>query len=237
MWRGGFAFAGIELVQSTTDAGGGRGRAGTTSIDVTLGGSGALWHSSDQGITLRSGFVGRLNEAPSATARVLRRSPGLTGKISSADLLAGVTDPENDAVSLLAVGATAAGGALIVDNGWILYLPTGPVTAPDSFPFEVVDAEGGWTIGTVYIVEEDPGARPSMNHFGPPVLLPDGSLLLRFLGIAGRQYVIEFTADVAQPWQPLFPGQPPQAAAPDGVIEVIDLYPGTGQRFYRTVGQ
>lgn len=231
------ALAETEWAHSTTDSGGGRSRAGTTIFDVSLGISGALGHSSDAGLTLRSGFVGTLNEAPSATPRVLRRSPGLTGKISLTDLLAGVSDPENDAVSLGAVGPTAAGGALIIDNGWVLYLPTGQATGPDSFPFEVVDAEGGLAIGTVYIVEQDPAAGPATNHFGPPVVLPDGSLLLRFLGIAGRHYVIEFTADLAEPWQPLFPGQPSQAAAPDGLIEVIDLSPGTGPRFYRTVGR
>ncbi len=135
---------------------------------------------------------------------------------------------------VVTLGAPAQGGLALLDNGWVLYAPPTGGDENDQFSYAVMDAEGAEAVATVYVVRIAPGTEPARNQLGVPVTLSDGKLLLRFAGIAGRTYTVEYTDRLGDPWQPLPDGNA-LVAGPTGILEVIDEHPSPSQRYYRTV--
>jgi DNA-binding beta-propeller fold protein YncE len=64
-------------------------------------------------------------------------------------------------------------------------------------------------------------------------IVPDGSggYVIRFSGIPGSSYLLQRAPTVAGPWIT----SAPQTAPASGVVEFHDLFPPSGQAFYRTV--
>jgi len=126
--------------------------------------------------------------------------------------------------------ASSAGGAVSLLNDWVRYVPSVTPTNVDSFPFIVTNNLSRAAVGTA-TVSIATNLAPSVNF---TVDDPgNGTLRLRFSGIPGRNYSIQFSNSLDLPaWQTL------AAATADGsgAFEYVDTPPPAGSpRFYRTI--
>lgn len=168
-----------------------------------------------------------VNHPPVVPALVLERFAFNGMKARIGDFLG--IDPDGDAVTLLSVGpASAQGGTVVTNSGWVVYTPLVGFTNADSFPFVLSDGRGGISPGTAMVSVTFDNVIP--QNFRAE-LLGDGSVRLTFDGIPGRTYSIEFTSDLETPdWQILGTASAGEA----GIFSVTDLLPpGAPQRFYR----
>lgn len=225
----------VTLPHRAVDAAGGRVTAAGVTVDTALGAWGTLAVATEPPtVRLQGGLPGRLNEPPSAPDQIWHRTTSLAVKQRVHDLLAKVSDPENDSLQLVDFGPSVADAVLQELGGWLLYAPP-PASGDDQFPYWIEDAAGGRAVGTIYVLEEPPDPVAALNRLSRPRVLPDGHWLLRFLGIPGRRYRLEYADDLTGPWQPL-PGVPsPWVAPPDGLLEALDFGGVVRSRFYRVV--
>ncbi|MBI5383957.1 MAG: Ig-like domain repeat protein [Verrucomicrobia bacterium] len=172
-----------------------------------------------------------INTAPVAGADTIERSLTNGSKVLVSLLLANDSDADGDALQLLAVSATSANGGAVTRNGdWVFYTPPAGFTNQDSFTYTIAESHGAQATGTVIVaIKVDPEPSPNLRITD----LSDGSYLLRFDGIPGKTYRIEYTDDLSlQTWQPLGSG----TANPFGAFEFRDAPPnGLPHRFYRSV--
>ncbi|MCP5521656.1 MAG: Ig-like domain-containing protein [Verrucomicrobiales bacterium] len=217
----------------TQDGGGGRVMASGVSVDSSLGGlGGGLYLAVADGVRLQGGLPGGLNEPPVAVDQIWHRAPGLAVKQRVSRLLAGVVDAEGDALELVAFGPPLLPASLHLDNGWLVYQPP-EGGGEDRFPYMVADTMEGRSVGWVHVLPQSVAPGPAQNQLGTPTALSSGGWLLRFLGIPGRSYRLEYTEDLGSPWQPL-PGVPdPWVAPADGLLEAVDTEGSTPARYYR----
>jgi len=113
---------------------------------------------------------------------------------------------------------------------WIVYTPPAGFTSPDSFTYTVTDGHNPPVTGTVSVLV-NPDLVPSPN-----LLLTDlgnGSFLLRFDGIPGKIYRIQYAENLSAPvWQTLGSN----TADPFGAFSFTDTPPaGSPERFYRSI--
>ena len=169
------------------------------------------------------------NRPPIAGTNTIERFPTSTAKVRIDDLLSDDSDPDGDTVFFESVVSPSVNGATVTNSGaWVFYTPPPGFTNADSFVYNINDGHGGTASGTVLvdiIVENN----PSGNLVG---IEPDGpGIRVRFVGIPGRGYTIEFTDALGMPtvWQILGATN----ANILGQIEMIDPL-GTSNRFYRT---
>jgi hypothetical protein len=146
-------------------------------------------------------------------------------------LLANDTDPDGDVVMLTAASTTSAeGGTVVLDGGVVTYTPPVDFAGEDSFTYTVSDGYGGTAEGTV-AVTITPINAPTLNQVS--IKVEGHRRLVRFAGIPGQIYIIQWTADLCSPaWTDV---SPPIAAGATGLVQYQDLTdPPPGQRFYRT---
>lgn len=231
----GLRAASVEARHRTLDHGGGRLSAPGVVVDASAGGwESVLRPASGADLRLQGGFPGVLNEPPLLPDQVWTRPRGLTVKRPVAGLLATAVDPEADPLQWAGHGPATGGGLLQLQEGWLLYVPP-PQGGDDQWPWWVEDAAGNRASGTVLVVEGEPPPAPAANQLTPPRPLPGGRWLLRFLGLPGRSYRLEFAPEPTGPWMPV-PGVPsPWVAPPDGLLEAVDDGRGSAARFYRMV--
>jgi len=172
-----------------------------------------------------------VNDPPVAGVATLGATGGSTASISVAELLAYGSDPNGDVLALIAVSASSAqGGTVTLSNGIIRYTAPAGFSGADSFTYTLQDARGGTGTGIVN-VNVAPGSGPSLTvvSIAPT---PDG-FLVRFAGIPGASYRIQYRDALTNPWQLL---DPPGAiqAGPNGLFEHEDKpNPSPPSRFYR----
>ena len=126
--------------------------------------------------------------------------------------------------------ASSAGGAVSLLNDWVRYVPPGTPTIVDSFPFIVTNNLSRAAVGTAR-VNVATNLAPSVNF---TVDDPgNGTLRLRFSGIPGRNYSIQFSNSLDIPtWQTLATATADGA----GAFEFVDTPPPAGPpRFYRSI--
>jgi hypothetical protein len=175
--------------------------------------------------------VQSVNSLPVAGLDSLER--GLTNgtKVLVSALLANDSDADGDVVSFVSFTATSTNGAVVTRDGdWIYFTPAARLALVDAFSYTIADSRGATAQGTVIVTvrnDELPSQNLVITDRG------DGSYLIRFDGIPGLTYRIEWNSNVADPeWQALGSA----TANSFGVFQFIDTPPiGSPQRYYRSV--
>ncbi|HEY2951969.1 MAG TPA: MBG domain-containing protein, partial [Verrucomicrobiae bacterium] len=171
-----------------------------------------------------------VNTPPLAGADTIERSPTNGVKVSLAALLSNDSDADGDTLTITVSSNSAAGGTIAVRDDWVFYTPPPGYTNADSFTYTLSDGRGGTATGTVTVaIKEDNVPSPNLTIED----LGHGSFRIRFAGIPGKIYRIQFTEDVGPPvWQTL------GTATADGLggFEFVDTPPpGANARVYRSV--
>jgi hypothetical protein len=170
-----------------------------------------------------------INAPPVPGDDAIARLPGKSTKVSVAQLLSNDTDPDDPGTLTLSLpSATSANGAgLSIEGGWVLYAAT-PSDAPDSFQYTVTDARGASATGTVTVTIQ---ADNSQSKNSLSISTEGTDKVLRFAGIPGISYDIQYTDDLNSPsWTTLGSA----LAGPDGVVQFRDVNPPSLSRYYRT---
>ncbi|MBX3745405.1 MAG: cadherin-like domain-containing protein [Verrucomicrobiae bacterium] len=171
------------------------------------------------------------NGVPTAGTDTLQTDEGAPSAVFVAKLLVNDTDPDGDALSITAVDATStAGGTVALSDGVVTYTPPADFSGDDSFTYLLSDGRGETAVGTVLVNVRD--AEAAGDNPARVVPTEDG-FLIRFAGIPGVAYQVQWSDNVNGPWLPL--GDPATADA-QGRIEVEDTTaPQPNLRFYRII--
>jgi hypothetical protein len=141
-----------------------------------------------------------IDSAPIAGSDPLVRYPTSGVKQRLTVLLAQDSDPEGDAINLYSVtAASAQGGTVNTNFGWVFYTqPTGYTNA-DSFTYVISDGTLQTTGAVAVAIITDTNAAQNIEFSQN---LGNGSTLTSFLGIPGRTYSIQSTTNlITAPWQ------------------------------------
>ena len=173
----------------------------------------------------------QISRPPIAGADRIERTGTNEVKVLLTILLANDSDPDGQTFGLQSIGpASAHGGTVTVSEGWVYYVPPAGFTSEDSFTYVITNAFGATATGTVTVAirTEIP---PSLTL--RITLLPGGSFNLRFDGVPGRTYRVEYAESLTLPtWQPI--GS--RTADSLGVFEMTHTPPpGAISGFYRAV--
>ena len=180
--------------------------------------------------------VAAVNDAPVAGADTLTRPDSTrVTKVLLATLLANDTDPENDSLSITAVGsALPVGSTVSIFGAFVVYVAPSNTAGNGSFTYTLSDGTSSVT-GVVTITETSSSAAAGSPNSAS--LVQSGSdYVLKFLGVPGRTYGVQYTTSTGLPyvWQEFVP--PMSRAAPDsGVMSYTDVNPPGPIRLYRAV--
>jgi hypothetical protein len=125
-------------------------------------------------------------------------------------------------------GVTEQRGTVDIVGQAVVYVPDPALVGPDSFRYRVTDPYGGWAEGVVRVTVQAPtsGVRTIVS------VVPDGqgAVTVRFIGIPGRRYHLEWSEDLLF-WSRLSE----VTAGATGGIEFTDRQADPTRRFYRIV--
>ena len=154
-----------------------------------------------------------------------------------AKLLAVVSDPDNDPLSVVTAGPTSTnGGTVTLTSSNVTYQPVVSFVGADQFNYVVSDGRGGLATNIVaVIVSSSNGLAPNVVY-GP--VISNGLFIVRFAGIPGYTYTVEATDDIGSPsWT-----KKANLTAPTtdqglgvGIFEFSESIGAATSRFYRTV--
>jgi hypothetical protein len=172
-----------------------------------------------------------VNRPPVAGTDTLARTLTHGAKISISTLLANDSDADGDPVHFVSVSATSTNGGTVTTNGgWVFYQPASlGDTNQDGFSYIINDGRGGNATGWVVMLPpEDTAPSPNLLI----TLGTNGAIMLRFDGIPGLTYRIQYTTNlVSALWFEL--GS--ETANSVGLFQYLDAPPpGTTNRFYRS---
>ena len=172
-----------------------------------------------------------VNSVPTARVATLGNISGSAASIAVAKLLTYASDADGDAIALIAVNpASTHGGTVSLAAGIITYTPPPDYTGEDSFTYTLRDSRGATAVGTVN-VQVTAANAPSFNIVS--MTSTTEGFLLKFAGIPGVPYLIQFRNTFGDPWQTLIPPGPVNAG-PNGLFEFEDKpNPRPASRFYR----
>jgi hypothetical protein len=209
-------FNGADAFQFTaTDSDGATGAEATVSISVTP-----------------------VNDPPVAGADSLAR-PNNTqlAKITKATLLANDSDPDNDPLSITAVGdATPSGATVKLAGAFVIYTAPATNAGDGSFTYTLSDGAGGHLVeATVSVVETSSvptGPGPNSAH----IAAQGNDFVLTFVGVPGRAYRVQYSTSTSAPytWNEFSPLAVFTAPA-NGVFQFTDVNPSGPIRLYRAV--
>ncbi len=153
---------------------------------------------------------------------------GVSGKLTTASLLALATGGEGRPLSLVGVQSpTPGGGTVTITDGWIVYQPAAGFSGADSFTYTLTD--GFQTVGGTVQVVASNSIGQTMNIVG---MTPEGAgKRVVALGIPGRSYQWQTTSNLTD-WVAL--GTPAVCPA-SGVLSILDPGPLPPVRYYRMV--
>ena len=118
--------------------------------------------------------VGGENDAPDAGAP-LSRNVAEDGQITRIDVLAGATDVDGDALSVLT--ATAINGTVTINaDGTLDYTPDADFNGADTITYTIDDGRGGSAMGTVSIDVAAVNDAPDAGTLGGRTVLEDQTL-------------------------------------------------------------
>jgi hypothetical protein len=173
-------------------------------------------------------LTGNGNTAPAFAGYQAATAYQTASEISIVTLLARASDADGDDLTIfLPAPTTTNGGAVALQSGSILYTPPFGFSGADTFPVTFTDPSGASASGTVTMVVHVSGWAQALQ---PPKLtvLADGSIKLRFLGIAGQIYQVQRSTDLSD-WTPLFTA----ATNGDGTLTFTDANPPVASGYYR----
>ncbi len=118
-------------------------------------------------------------------------------------LLANDTDPDGATLSLTAVeAASAQGGSVTLSSGVVAYTPPAGYVGTDTFRY-TLSAGGRTAQGTVTVRVRAASQIPVNLVFLRLATSPATGMDLRFAGLPGRSYSVQFSADLTGPWTEL----------------------------------
>lgn len=185
-----------------------------------------------------------VNRPPVASGDAISRAYGnRVTKVRLSDLLANDTDPDGDALRVVAVGqATPTGAEVGVVGGFAVYVAGAGDAGHGSFEYQVSDHAGGHTAWGVVTVMETSGVGLSSGTVRANAVRIEadgGSVTFTGIGLPGRRYRLQYTTSVAEPyvWNELEPVGEAEAATTGaaGLFKVVDVAPGDTLRLYRAV--
>jgi hypothetical protein len=165
---------------------------------------------------------------PTAVDDSVEGLPGKPLKIAVRSLLSNDRDPADASLVVSGVQATTGRGvAVTLAGAWVLLgnLPTG--VRSDAFEYEISNP-GQKTSRARVVIRLNPDEAPSSNLLGATT--EDGRLRLRFIGIPGRTYRVQFSTSPPGGWETL--GQ--TLVGPDGIATFLAPAPVGNSGFYRT---
>jgi hypothetical protein len=169
-----------------------------------------------------------INQAPKFTGYTVAATSGQPLSLNPAKILARVSDPDGDAVTLTRSFGPSANGGIAVLTDSVTYTAPGDFVGTDTFDVELTDARGANTRGNITITVTAPptsGASQNLTSFA----MIDGKAEMVFRGIPRRSYLIQRSADLTN-WSDL--GS--VIAGADGKITYTDPSPPVPSGFYRT---
>jgi autotransporter-associated beta strand protein len=147
--------------------------------------------------------------------------------LSVTNLLALSSEPENERLTFVAVGAPLHGTtALDSDRATLIYIPEAGYSGSDHFTYTLGDEHGGLTVITNQVQVSD-AAAPVVNRFDLPKL-SRGKVHLHFFGLRHHTYSIGRSTDLAT-WQDIAT----QTATASGELSLDDTNSPPQQAFYR----
>jgi RHS repeat-associated protein len=194
-----------------------------------VGNEEALKSKPDAQTTIQAG-----NQPPIAVDMSAQRLQDRSLKLLVEKLIGNDYDPDGDTIALASVSPTSANGAAVsIDSGWVIYEPPTGFNSADSFTYTISDGKGGTATATVHISVVPVNDNAASHNIVALLPQPDGSRLIRFIGIPERTYRIQATTDLDNPnWVPLTS----VVAGSNGLFQFFDtdapLYP---QRYYRAI--
>ncbi len=149
-------------------------------------------------------------------------------KIPVSQIVGNDTDPSNGELELTSVDASTGRGVTVTRSGsWVL-LGNLPVDVrSDAFEYEAANAAGKSSRARV-VIRLTPDEAPTSNLLA--VTPENGGIRIRFAGIPGRTYRIQFSASPPGGWGTLGQTQ----VGPDGLATFLAPAPVGGAGFYRT---
>jgi hypothetical protein len=147
------------------------------------------------------------------------------------------SDPDLDPIFVSAVDAASTNGAAIVLSGsTITYTPVIDFAGQDRFNYRISDGCKEATGTVVVNVGTGPGVAPSVVY-GPAI--EGGSFVVRFSGVPGYEYTIEYASAPDGPWLKAVNLTAPTDNSQGfgiGVFQFSEPWSnGITERFYRTV--
>jgi fibronectin-binding autotransporter adhesin len=177
-----------------------------------------------------------VNQPPTAPNKTFTRAPGISLKISIADL--GAADPGNGTVTFNSVAGGSQSATISHNNNYIYYLPQAGNNNGDAFTYTTTDGQCVSASGTITVsVASQPGAASGqISVFGDHVSVT-------MYGIPGYQYDVQRSTDNMNSWTTL--SSPPlattsiTASTADGSIsftdDFSDLNSPPNSAYYRIV--
>jgi hypothetical protein len=150
-------------------------------------------------------------------------------KVRIASLLGNDSDADGHVIRFVSFSATSAnGGTITRDADWLYYTAPVGFTNDDSFTYAIEDGLGQPVTGLVNIRITEHGGSPNLKI----TALDDGSFSIRFDGVPGAEYRIDYLEDPSSTnWQTL--GS--RMADDTGLFEITDTPPpGSPMRVYRS---
>lgn len=217
--------AGVSFTAATGELAGVPAAGSGGSYPLTFAASNGAPPDATQNFVL---VVNRVPVAGNDTLDTVRNTPV---SFPGARLLLNDSDPDGDALALQNVAPTSAqGGSVTLVGGTLTYTPPVGFSGADSFSYTCADGRGGFASGLVAVTVAATGS--SAQNLVGLTLEPGVGARIRWQGIVGRAYTIEYTDDLGATWT-AFPGAVTADAV--GVVEFVDsTQPPPAQRFYRT---
>lgn len=142
------------------------------------------------------------------------------------------TAPDGAPLTLTAVEpASANGGTVTLAAGVVGYAPPAGFVGSDTFRY-TLSAGGRTTQGTVTVRVRAASQIPSNLVYLRGVPSPSVGMELRFAGLPGRAYSVQFSPNLNGPWTEL---ARVVAASGSGFIDYLHADAPTGIGFYRTL--
>ncbi|MGE3309576.1 MAG: hypothetical protein AB7O66_06355 [Limisphaerales bacterium] len=165
---------------------------------------------------------------PTAVDDEFNGSSGKPLKIPVSEIVGNDTDPSNAPLELTGVDATTGRGVTVTRSGsWVLLGNLPPDVRSDAFEYEVANPAQKSARARV-VIRLTPDEAPTSNLLG--VTPENGGIRIRFAGIPGRTYRIQFSASPPGGWNTLGQTQ----VGPDGLATFLAPAPVGGAGFYRT---
>lgn len=185
--------------------------------------------SDEDEATVAIDLRGFANSRPLLSDYIFQTAVDTPAIVPFQELLAAASDPDGDAVNVIATGPSENGGLGYLRLDSLVYLPPPGFSGIDRVPITVADVWGAAVtirasvrVGRVGEGRDDERSIPSFQW------RPDGTMIVEWHGAPDTLYHLERSIDLKN-WEIISTG----AADPEGGIFQIDHHPAAGRAFYR----